>query len=49
MSDAVAVLRNIVGLSGLEEQGRMNADMNADTEIDVTDAIAILRIVVGLP
>ncbi len=48
VSDAIQVLRHIVGLTTLSAQARGRADLNSDGKVDVSDAIDILRLIVGL-
>lgn len=48
VSDAILVLRGIVGLIALEPHAEAAADVNGDGVINVADAILILRYIVGL-
>ena len=48
VSDAIMVLRNIVGLVELTPAQELATDVNGDGKIDVSDAIMILRYIVGL-
>lgn len=48
VSDAILLLRHIVGLAGLEPLQQVAGDVNGDGRVDVADAILILRRIVGL-
>ena len=48
VSDAILLLRHIVGLTGLEPLQQVAGDVNGDGRVDVADAILILRRIVGL-
>jgi len=48
VSDAILILRNIVGLTELGLSQMSAADVNGDSRIDVSDAILVLRYIVGL-
>ena len=48
VSDAILILRHIVGLTTLVGNELIAADVNHDFEINVSDAILILRYIVGL-
>ena len=48
ITDAIAVLRHIVGLDVLSGGLYHSADVNNDGAVNITDAIAILRHIVGL-
>ena len=48
VSDAIEVLRAVVGLTVLTAEQEAAADVNQDGKMDVLDAIVILRYVVGL-
>ncbi len=48
VSDAIIVLRSIVGLTNLTKKQEAAADVNQDGVINVADAITILRYIVGL-
>ena len=48
ITDAIAVLRHIVGLDVLSGGLYHSADVNNDSAVNITDAIAILRHIVGL-
>ncbi len=48
VTDAVLLLRSLVGLQTLTSDQRGRADVNGDGRINVSDAVLILRIVVGL-
>jgi hypothetical protein len=49
VSDAVLVLKSIVGQETLTDPQKAAADVDQSSAVDVADAVAILRIVVGLP
>lgn len=46
--DAVAVLRNIAGITSLTEDGAKAADVNADNSISIADATQILKYIARL-
>lgn len=48
VTDAVTVLRAVVGVATLTETQRKAADTDDNGQVDVTDAVKILRIVVNL-
>ena len=48
INDAATVLRYVVGLTSLSEQGMQNADVNQDKTVNIFDASVILRYCVGL-
>ena len=48
ISDAVAVLKHIVGLQTLENARALAADVNLDGVINISDAVGILKHIVGL-
>ena len=48
VSDAIRVLRHIVGLTEIEQEQYAAADVTGSGTITVTDAIRILRYIVGL-
>lgn len=48
VSDAIQVLRHVVGLGTLSDEEEARADLNGDGKVDVSDAIDILRLIVGL-
>ena len=48
VSDAIMVLRHVVGIANIPEESKILADVNDDNKIDVSDAIIILRYIVGL-
>ncbi|HPF53013.1 MAG TPA: dockerin type I repeat-containing protein, partial [Clostridia bacterium] len=47
-ADAATILRYLVGIETLSEQGMANADCDGDTGLNAADASAILRYLVGL-
>ncbi|MDO4564933.1 MAG: dockerin type I domain-containing protein [Clostridia bacterium] len=47
-ADASIILRHLVRLSELSEQGRLNADVNEDGSVSAADSSAILRYIVRL-
>jgi len=48
ISDAVSVLKHIVGLSPLDSQQQFIADMNGDNLVNISDAVLVLKTIVGL-
>lgn len=48
ISDAVAVLKHIVGLVQLDGIALVAADVNQDSAVNITDAVQVLKIIVGL-
>ena len=48
ISDAVAVLKHIVGLQTLENSEALAADVNLDGVINISDAVGVLKHIVGL-
>ena len=47
-ADAAAILRSLVNLAQLSQQGMINADVDGDGEVTAADASAILRYIVKL-
>ncbi|MBQ1820627.1 MAG: 5'-nucleotidase C-terminal domain-containing protein [Clostridia bacterium] len=47
-ADAALILRSLVGLAELSEQGALNADVDGDCEVTAEDAALILRYIVKL-
>jgi hypothetical protein len=48
ISDVVLQLRDIVGLSSLEDKQKVAADINGDGEVAISDVVSNLRHIVGL-
>jgi hypothetical protein len=48
ITDAILVLRHILGLTTLTGNNLIAANVNQDGQVDVADAILILRYIVGL-
>jgi len=48
ISDAVSVLKHIVGLSPLDTQEQFIADVNGDNLVNISDAVLVLKTIVGL-
>ncbi len=48
VGDAITILRDVVGMSELDDFYKVVGDVNGDGKIDVSDAIIILRYIVGL-
>jgi len=48
VSDAILILRSIVGLVQLDGVQEIIADLDGDGKVDVNDAILLLRMIVGL-
>ncbi len=49
LSDAIAILKSIVGLTSLESHQQIAADFDSNNGVDLSDAIGILKHIVGLP
>ena len=48
ITDAVSILKDIVGLSALSGFARHAADVNGDERVDISDAVLALKMIVGL-
>jgi hypothetical protein len=48
ISDAVSVLKHIVGLQTLTGMNAIAADANMDNSVNISDAVSILKHIVGL-
>ena len=48
ISDAVSVLKHIVGLQALTGMNALAADANMDNSVNISDAVSILKHIVGL-
>jgi len=48
ITDAVSVLKHIVGISSLNSDQQFLGDLNGDGQVNITDAVTILKKIVGL-
>jgi len=48
ISDAVSVLKHIVGLQTLTGMNALAADANMNNSVNISDAVSILKHIVGL-
>jgi hypothetical protein len=48
ITDAISILRDIVGITDLTGAASQAADVNNDSSINITDAIGVLRHIVGI-
>lgn len=49
LSDAIQILKSIVGLTSFNPYQTIAADLNSNNAVDLNDAIGILKHIVGLP
>jgi len=48
ITDAVSVLKHIVGISTLNSEQQFLGDLNGDGQVNITDAVTILKQIVGI-
>ena len=48
ITDAVSVLKHIVGIDAFDAKQRFLSDLNGDEQVNISDAVTILKMIVGL-